>query len=72
MEMGVGRGTADYVYWHDVLRAGGKGHHAIHLGTNQHIVAIFPGLAIMLVVFAWNLLGDALRDVLDPRLRGTG
>ena len=35
-------------------------------------VAIFPGLAIMLVVFAWTLLGDALRDVLDPRLRGTG
>ena len=35
-------------------------------------VAIFPGLAIMLVVFALNLLGDALRDVVDPRLRGTG
>ena len=35
-------------------------------------VAIFPGLAIVIVVFAWNLLGDALRDVLDPRLRGTG
>ena len=35
-------------------------------------VAIFPGLAIVLVVFSWNLLGDALRDVLDPRLRGTG
>ena len=34
-------------------------------------VAIFPGLAIVVVVFAWNLLGDALRDVLDPRLRGT-
>ena len=34
-------------------------------------VAIFPGLAIMVVVFSWNLLGDALRDVLDPRLRGT-
>lgn len=34
-------------------------------------VAIFPGLAIAVVVFAWNLLGDALRDVLDPRLRGT-
>ena len=33
---------------------------------------IFPGLAIIIVVFAWNLLGDALRDVLDPRLRGTG
>ena len=33
---------------------------------------LFPGAAIIVVVFAWNLLGDALRDVLDPRLRGTG
>ena len=32
--------------------------------------AIFPGLAIFLVVMGFNLLGDALRDVLDPRLRG--
>jgi len=35
-------------------------------------LGVFPGLAIALVVFAWNLLGDSLRDVLDPRLRGTG
>jgi peptide/nickel transport system permease protein len=35
-------------------------------------VVVFPGLAIAVVVFAWNLLGDSLRDVLDPRLRGTG
>jgi peptide/nickel transport system permease protein len=35
-------------------------------------MAIFPGLAISLVVLAFNLLGDALRDVLDPRLRGAG
>jgi len=34
-------------------------------------LAIFPGLAISAVVLAFNLLGDALRDVLDPRLRGT-
>ena len=34
-------------------------------------VAVFPGLAIALVVFSWNLLGDALRDVLDPKLRGS-
>ena len=34
-------------------------------------LGVFPGLAISVVVFAWNLLGDALRDVLDPRLRGT-
>jgi peptide/nickel transport system permease protein len=35
-------------------------------------LAIFPGLAIAIVVFSWNVLGDALRDVLDPRLRGAG
>ncbi|MBM3140835.1 MAG: ABC transporter permease [Chloroflexi bacterium] len=33
-------------------------------------LAIVPGIAITLVVFAFNMLGDALRDVLDPRLRG--
>lgn len=32
-------------------------------------LAIFPGLAIMLCVLGFNLLGDGLRDVLDPRLR---
>jgi len=32
-------------------------------------LAIFPGLAIMLAVLGFNLLGDGLRDVLDPRLR---
>jgi peptide/nickel transport system permease protein len=32
-------------------------------------VAFFPGLAIMAAVFAVNLLGDGLRDVLDPRFR---
>lgn len=33
-------------------------------------LAFFPGLAISLVVMGFNLLGDALRDVWDPRLRG--
>lgn len=32
---------------------------------------IFPGLALTLTVFALNLLGDGLRDLFDPRLRGT-
>ncbi len=32
---------------------------------------IFPGVAIMFVVMGLNLLGDGLRDLLDPRLRGT-
>ena len=34
-------------------------------------LGVFPGLIIAIVVFAVNLLGDALRDVLDPRLRGS-
>jgi peptide/nickel transport system permease protein len=34
-------------------------------------MAIWPGVAISLAVFGFNMLGDALRDVLDPRLRGT-
>jgi peptide/nickel transport system permease protein len=33
-------------------------------------MVIFPGLAIMVTVFAFNLLGDGLRDVLDPSQRG--
>jgi len=32
-------------------------------------IAVFPGLAIMLTVFGINLFGDALRDVLDPKMR---
>jgi ABC-type dipeptide/oligopeptide/nickel transport system permease subunit len=32
-------------------------------------LVVFPGLAITVTVLAFNLLGDALRDVLDPRLR---
>ncbi|MFN0094539.1 MAG: ABC transporter permease [Dehalococcoidia bacterium] len=34
-------------------------------------LAIFPGIALSLTVLAFNLLGDALRDELDPRLRNT-
>ena len=30
-----------------------------------------PGAAITLAVLAFNMLGDALRDILDPRMRGT-
>ena len=45
-------------------------------GASQNYVkvapwlGVFPGLAIATVVFAWNLLGDSLRDVLDPRPTG--
>jgi oligopeptide transport system permease protein len=33
--------------------------------------AIFPALALAITMFAFNFLGDGLRDALDPRLRGT-
>jgi ABC-type dipeptide/oligopeptide/nickel transport system permease subunit len=33
-------------------------------------VAVFPCLAIFVIVLAFNVLGDALRDALDPRIRG--
>jgi peptide/nickel transport system permease protein len=35
-------------------------------------MALFPGAAISLAVFGFNMFGDALRDLLDPRLRGGG
>jgi peptide/nickel transport system permease protein len=35
-------------------------------------IVVYPGVAIVLFVLAWNLVGDALRDILDPRLRGSG
>lgn len=34
-------------------------------------LAIWPGVAISLAVYGFNLFGDSIRDVLDPRLRGT-
>ena len=40
-----------------------------YLLTNP-LLSFSPGLAIMLVVFAFNMVGDGLRDALDPRLRG--
>lgn len=36
---------------------------------NQWWASAFPGLAIMIVVLGFNLLGDGIRDILDPRLR---
>jgi ABC-type dipeptide/oligopeptide/nickel transport system permease subunit len=48
------------------LVSGGYG----YLMSNP-MLALAPGIAILLLVLAFNLLGDGLRDALDPRLRGT-
>ncbi len=42
---------------------------APYLISGQWWIAVFPGLALMGAVFAFNLAGDALRDLLDPRRR---
>jgi peptide/nickel transport system permease protein len=44
---------------------------AIYIMQTAWWLAVFPGAAITLVVLGFNLFGDALRDVLDPRMRGT-
>ena len=38
-------------------------------GQRDSLMAFFPGLAITLTVFALNLLGDWMRDRLDPKLK---
>ena len=40
-----------------------------HLLSNKWWMAVFPGLAIVLTVLAFNIIGDWLRDFLDPRLK---
>jgi peptide/nickel transport system permease protein len=42
---------------------------AVDFAESAPWMAIFPGLAISLAVFAFNLFGDSLRDALDPKLR---
>ena len=51
--------------WGSMISDGSK---AIRTYPNQ---AIFPALALAITMFAFNFLGDGLRDALDPRLRGT-
>src|SRR5947208_16998454 len=56
-----------YPSWGGMLSGSGR---AFFL--DAHWIAIYPGLAISMAVFGFNMLGDALRDVLDPRLPGVG
>ena len=40
--------------------------------TSAFWLVLFPGLAIILLALSFNLVGDALRDELDPSLKGRG
>jgi peptide/nickel transport system permease protein len=53
------------VAWGSMVNDGYK-----YLLTNP-LLSLSPGLAIILVVYAFNMVGDGLRDAIDPRLRGT-
>ena len=51
------------------------GQHAEHEGRiykEAPLLAFWPGLCLASVVYGINMFGDALRDLLDPRLRGAG
>ena len=41
----------------------------LNLDTHWYII-VYPGVALIIFGLGWNLIGDALRDILDPRLRG--
>ncbi|MFN3975414.1 MAG: ABC transporter permease [Dehalococcoidia bacterium] len=62
--LGVGA-PPDEPSWGGMITAGAK------VLERAPWIALFPGAAISLTVFGFNLLGDAVRDSLDPRLRGT-
>ena len=49
--------------WGNILKIGSQ-----YLETNPYL-AIFPGLAIIILVLAFNFFGDGLRDALDPKLK---
>ena len=50
-------------------KIGDCGGAAVEFAETAPWMAIFPGLAISMAVFGFNLFGDSLRDALDPRLR---
>jgi peptide/nickel transport system permease protein len=62
--LGVGMPTS-IISWGGMLKT-----EILHDFANAPWVGLFPGFALTLVVFGINVFGDALRDVLDPRLRG--
>jgi peptide/nickel transport system permease protein len=61
----IGLGVQEPVPAWGLMLQGGAEEYA----TTAPWIAIFPGLAIMITVFGVNIFGDALRDVLDPKLR---
>ncbi|NUQ38602.1 MAG: ABC transporter permease [Caldilineales bacterium] len=65
--LGVGTDIG-YADWGQVISFA----RAFILSLDQYwYIVAFPGAALLLFGLAWNLIGDALRDILDPRMKGT-
>ena len=62
----LGFGPSGETSWGQMLATDGRQYF-----RQQPGLVVYPGIAIFLAVFGFNILGDALRDVLDPRLRGS-
>ena len=62
----LGFGVPGFPTWGQMLSTDGRTEMRVQPG-----LAIYPGVCIGILVFSYNLFGDALRDVLDPRLRGS-
>jgi peptide/nickel transport system permease protein len=62
----LGFGPAGEPSWGQMLSVDGREYMRVQPG-----LAIWPGVCIALAVFGFNVFGDALRDTLDPRLRGS-
>ena len=60
----IGFGDPTEISWGKMINEGRSS------GTAKPLMALFCGIAITLAVLGFNLAGDALRDELDPRLRG--
>jgi len=62
----LGLGLVDEPSWGQMLNQ------AVKSAAFNWWLALFPGGAILMTVLAYNLLGEALRDALDPRLERNG
>jgi peptide/nickel transport system permease protein len=66
--LGIGTETG-YADWGQLVSFA---HNWIPSLSTYWYMVVFPGVALILFVLGWNLVGDALRDIMDPRMRGRG
>ena len=68
-ESGSGKSVTSYAVMRILDRAGSIAEGAAFMVSGEWWIAFFPGLALMIAVFCFNLLGDGLRDIVDPQRR---